>query len=288
MVGLRDHLDRFLARIDRGDEPRLALEELEKVLLAPLPKLLARLRRSLEAEPFGVEDLPADLVGRMRAPDGTVRVQIFPSSDMRGPDDVADFVRAVTAVTPNAAGVPLNLYEFGLVASRSFTQALASAIVIISLLLFVLWRRVRDVLVVMVPLLLGASLTATAAALLDIRFNFTNVVVIPLLFGIGVDSAIHLLQRSQEGLAEDEPLTGTATARAVYFSAITTMVSFGSLALAGHNGIESLGVMLTIGLVFTVLSVLIVLPALIGPPAGGTATRSTRVVADAAGTVTAN
>jgi len=267
MVALRDHLDRFLARVDRGDDPELALADLEHVLLDPLPDLLTRLRKSLQAEPFGVEDLPSDLVSRMRAPDGTVRVQIFPTSDMRGPDDVANFVRAVTAVTPNAAGVPLNLYEFGLVASSSFSQALVSAIVIISLLLLILWRRVRDVAVVMVPLLLGASLTATAAVLLDIRFNFTNVIVIPLLFGIGVDSAIHLLQRSQEGLGAGEHLTSTATARAVYYSAITTMVSFGSLALAGHNGVSSLGVMLTMGLVFTVLSVLIVLPALIEPPA---------------------
>lgn len=282
MIGLRDHLDTFLGRVDRGDDPGLALADLERVLLDPLPALLARLRRSLEAEPFGIEDLPAELVTRMRAPDGIIRVQIFPSSDMRGPDDVGNFVRAVTAVTPNAAGVPLNLYEFGLVASSSFTQALTSAIVIISLLLYVLWRRIRDVLIVMVPLALGASLTATAAAVLDIRFNFTNVVVIPLLFGIGVDSAIHLLQRSQEALAEGEQLTTTATARAVYYSAVTTMVSFGSLALAGHNGVESLGVLLTIGLVFTVLCVLIVLPALIAPAAGGPSRSEAVSMADGA------
>jgi hopanoid biosynthesis associated RND transporter like protein HpnN len=270
MVGLREHLDRFLARLDAGDDPETALADLERVLLEPLPELLARLRRALEAEPFGIADLPAPVVRRMVTADGTARVQVYPESDMNTADELDEFVLAVVAATPNAAGVPLNLYEFGQVTSRSFTQALVSAVVIISLLLYLLWRRLTEVLLVMAPLFLGASLTAATAVLFDIRFNFTNVVVIPLLFGIGVDSAIHLVQRANEGGPDAAALMSTPTARAVYYSAVTTMVSFGSLALAGHNGVESLGILLTTGLVYTVLSVLVVLPALLdwrdGPP----------------------
>lgn len=272
MVGLREHLDRFLARVDAGEDTRAALADLEAVLLAPLPDLLARLRKALLAEPFGIDDLPADIVRRMRAPDGTARVQVFPESDMKTGDDLDEFVIAVKAATPNAAGVPLNLYEFGQVASRSFNQALVSAVVIIAGLLYLLWRNVRDVLIVMAPLGLGAALTAATAAVFDIRFNFTNVVVIPLLFGIGVDSAIHLVQQAHEGRDTAASLMATPTARAVYYSAITTTVSFGSLSLAGHNGVESLGILLTVGLVYTVVCVLVVLPALLewraGPPPG--------------------
>lgn len=263
MASLREHLDRFLARVDAGDDPRTALSDLEGVLLDPLPALLARLRRSLAAEPFGIEDLPGDVARRMVAADGTARVQLYPSTALGTADELDDFVLAVRGATRDPAGVPINLYEFGQVASRSFYQALISAVVIISTLLFLLWRRLRDVLIVMGPLALGASLTAATAVLLDIRFNFTNVVVIPLLFGIGVDSAIHLVQRAHEGLADGEALMDTPTARAVYYSAVTTTVSFGSLSLAGHNGVESLGILLTIGLLYTVVCVLVVLPALL-------------------------
>jgi hypothetical protein len=98
--------------------------------------------------------------------------------------------------------------------------------------------------------------------ILDVRFDFINVVVIPLVFGIGVDSAIHLVQRARE-TGPGEKILGTATARAVFYSAVTTGVSFGSLALANHNGLSSLGVMLCFGLFYTVLSVLILLPALL-------------------------
>ena len=87
--------------------------------------------------------------------------------------------------------------------------------------------------------------------------------VIPLVFGIGVDSAIHLVQRARETDSAGGGLLGTATARAVFYSAVTTGVSFGSLALANHNGLQSLGVMLCFGLFYTVVSVLIVLPALL-------------------------
>ena len=98
-----------------------------------------------------------------------------------------------------------------------------------------------------------------------IAFNFANVVVIPLLLGIGVDSGIHLVHRAEQ-LARgsgDGELLGSTTARAVFYSALTTTVSFGTLALSGHRGVASLGVVLTIGMVLTVLSNLVVLPALL-------------------------
>ena len=113
-------------------------------------------------------------------------------------------------------------------------------------------------------MLCSALLTAASVALLGISFNLVNVIVIPLLLGIGVDSAIHLVhearQRARGAAAE---LLSTTTARAVLYSAVTTTVSFGSLALSGHRGMQTLGVLLTVGMVLTVASNLLVLPALL-------------------------
>ena len=118
------------------------------------------------------------------------------------------------------------------------------------------------------PLLLAAVLTGASVVVLDTAFNFANVIVIPLMFGIGVDSAIHLVHQAREegvgveGPAEDS-LLGSTTARAVLYSALTTIVSFGSLAFSSHQGMASLGVLLTIGMLLSVVCNLIVLPSLI-------------------------
>jgi hypothetical protein len=118
-------------------------------------------------------------------------------------------------------------------------------------------------LLVLAPLMLSSTLTCAAMVLLGVRFNFINVIVIPLLLGIGVDSGIHLVHRSKQLDPGGEPLLGTTTARAVFFSALTTAVSFGTLALSSHRGLASLGVVLTIGMLFTIVCNLVVLPALI-------------------------
>lgn len=263
LVQLREHLSVFLARVQTEPDPGPALIELETILLGPFPDHLTRLRKLLNPQPVALETLPRELRERMLAPDGTARVQVYPESDLHGGRELRHFVETVQKNAPNVAGVPLNLVEFAEVIRESFTQALVSAVIIISVLLFLLWLKFSDVLLVMIPLSLGAALTVATAVLLGIHFDFTNVVVIPLLFGIGVDSAIHMVQRAKEMPSSERDLLGTSTARAVFYSALTTDVSFGTLALAGQKGLASLGILLTIGLLYTVAAVLILLPALL-------------------------
>jgi hypothetical protein len=114
------------------------------------------------------------------------------------------------------------------------------------------------------PLALGSILTCASMALLDMSFNFANVLVLPLLFGIGVDSGIHLVHRARHDAANaGGSLVESATAGAVFYSAMTTTLSFGTLALSGHEGMHTLGVMLTIGMFWTVVANLVFLPALL-------------------------
>ena len=114
----------------------------------------------------------------------------------------------------------------------------------------------------MVPLMLAATFTVAAAVLMDIPFNFADVIVLPLLLGIGVDSGIHLVHRARVSQS-DANLLGTSTARAVAFSAMTTIASFGTMGFATHLGLATLGQLLTLGVSFTIVCNLLVLPALI-------------------------
>ena len=131
------------------------------------------------------------------------------------------------------------------------------------MLLWLLWRRISDVLLVLTPLILSSLLTCATMVLLNLPFNFANVIVIPLLLGVGANSGIHLVHRSKHVASSGEELLATTTARAVFFSALTTAVSFGTLAFSSHRGMASLGIVLSIGMILTIVCTLCVLPALI-------------------------
>ena len=124
-------------------------------------------------------------------------------------------------------------------------------------------RRIRDVLVIIAPLALAGLLTTAASIALSMPFNFANIIALPLLLGIGVDSALHMFHRYTNPVGSATPLLATSTARAILFSALTTTASFGNLAFSPHAGTASMGVMLSIGLVATLLCTLIVMPALL-------------------------
>jgi uncharacterized protein len=260
---LREKLAIFLARVQTDEDPGAALDKLDQLLLSGLPDQVARLKTAIGTGTVVRADLPDDLVARMIAADGQVRIQTFPKHDLGNEAAFIRFTEDVQSVDPLAAGVAINLVGFGQATRSSFQEALASAITIITLLLLALWRRIGPVLLVLSPLALSSLMTVAAMVLFDIPFNFGNIIVIPLLLGIGVDSGIHLVQRAQQTGGNAGDLMDSTTARAVFYSALTTTVSFGTLAFSSHRGMASLGVVLSIGMVATVIGNLIVLPALL-------------------------
>jgi len=199
----------------------------------------------------------------MVAADGSARIQVYPRESLIDEMAFSRFVADVQQIAPEAAGVAISLVGFADATKSSFRQALLSALIAIAVLLWLLWRRISDVLLVLAPLILSSLLTCAAMVLLDLPFNFANVIVIPLLLGVGANSGIHLVHRSKNIASSDEELLATTTARAVFYSALTTAVSFGTLAFSSHRGMASLGIVLSIGMILTILCTLIVLPALL-------------------------
>ncbi|MFQ5984283.1 MAG: MMPL family transporter [Alphaproteobacteria bacterium] len=267
---LADVLDRF--ETAAGDRPQ-ALAELESALLTFLPGRLERLRRALLAGPVGLDDLPRDLRARYIAADDRARVEVFPEQDISDNKVLSDFVAAVRTVAPDATDSPVLIVEAADAVVGAMRQATITAAVLITALLLMVLRSLRDALLVLLPLALAALLTVAASVLLDLPFNFANVVVLPLLMGLGVASGIHLVMRARVE-ADDVALLRTSTPRAVVLSALTTIASFGSLALSSHRGTASMGELLTIAIGFTLICTLIVLPALmalLGPRTKGQA-----------------
>ncbi len=258
---LRTTLAGFLADLEADPSDPSPLRALESTLLAGLPAQIGRLRNALEPSLVTRSDLPEAAVARMLSPDGAARIQAYPAEDPTQTGALDRFVAAVRSVSPEAVGLPVNVVAFGEVTARSLREALLLALALVSLLLLVLGRRPVDVALTLAPLVLASVGTVGVMALFDIRFNFANVIVLPLLLGTGVDSGIHLVSRARREPGAGAALARTVTGRAVFFSAITTLASFGTLATSAHRGISGLGLVLLIGMGLSILANLVALPA---------------------------
>jgi hopanoid biosynthesis associated RND transporter like protein HpnN len=237
---------------------------LRTALLTGLEQSLATLRGLIDAKPVTLESLPAELRDTWIAPDGRARVEVFPQGDARDPDVLERFVAAVRTIAPNATGTPVTIQEAGRLISGAFLQAGIIAVAAITLLLAAILRRARDVALVIAPLLLAALMTLAVAVAIGMKLNYANIIALPLLLGIGVAFDIYFVMNWRAGQTRH---LQSSTARAVVFSALTTMSAFGSLALSHDPGTAQMGMLLAISLACTLFCTLLVLPALLGPAA---------------------
>ncbi len=240
-----------------------ALAQLEDRLLATLEKRLEILAAALQARPIGLDDLPRSIIARQLAADGRARIEVYASEDISDNDALRRFVTAVRRIAPRATDSPVTILEAGDSVVAALRQAVLTALVLITLSLVVLLRSPLDAGLVLGPLLLAGVLTLAGTVAFNTPFNFANVIVLPLLLGLGVASGIHLVMRHRAESAAVS-LMRTSTPRAVLFSALTTIGSFGTLALSGHRGTASMGRLLTIAIAVTLACTLIVLPAMLG------------------------
>jgi len=251
-------LDKLLA--DTGREEDL-FGALEIGLLSNLEILLENLNDLMQAETIGIANLPKDLTSRYISDDGLYRVQVFPRNDITDIHNLKKFVTAVQTIAPDATDKPVTILESGRTISSAFRTAAILAFVLIALFLRIVFKRWIEVILVMFPVLLGLLYTMAAAVLLNIPFNFANIIVIPLLLGIGVDFSIHIINRTRDNFGPDTHILETSTSRAVLVSAFTTIISFGILSFMHHAGTASMGKLLTICISFILVSTLLVLPA---------------------------
>ena len=236
---------------------------LEHSLLDSLPGRLDSLAASLEADTVDKSSLPSDLSSRWVGLNGRYLLEISPVENLKDNDALERFVEQLQSKFPNVIGSPVVSVEAGHAVVSAFKQAFMTALIVILLLLFILLDSRRDALLIMIPLLMAALLTAGTSLLFSIPLNFANIIALPLLLGIGVDSGIHILHRFRTAPPENGIILATSSARAVLVSALTTIVSIGNLAFSSHLGTASMGKLLTIGISMTLLCTLIILPSLL-------------------------
>ena len=186
---------------------------------------------------------------------------MFPKEDVTERQNLMCFLHARRTLAPRAYGSPAVIPGAGKAIPCALYQAGAISICLIAVLIWLVLGRVQEVLLVFAPLMLAGLFPRATSAVFGLAFNFANVIVLPLLFGLGIAGAIHLVLRARSAPGLSTPME-TSTPRATLFSALTTMGSFGSIDLSGHPGTASMGVLLTIAITLTLLCTLVFLPAL--------------------------
>jgi len=261
---LQQRVDAFVNQADSTPIPADSYVQLEKNILGLLPFTIERLRTSLTPVPFGMDDLPREITSHWVSSTGLYRILITPEKDQNVPENLKEFVSQVQAIDNTVSGLPIFNQAGGVIVVNAFVKAFSGAFIAIVMLLLLMYRNVRKTLLVIMPLLLAALLTSASNVLLDNPFNFANIIALPLLLGMGIDSSILIMHRHHSSECEDENLLQSSTTRGIIFSSITTLCSFSSLAFTAHRGMASMGLVLAIGLTFTVMCSLIVLPAFSG------------------------
>ncbi|MFW5682910.1 MAG: MMPL family transporter, partial [Phycisphaeraceae bacterium] len=264
---LRDAVSVVVQRAEAMPEEDAAayLDELRERLLGTLPLALDRLERALSPRAVTLDTLPDELASHWVRGD-TWRVEVLPSerfetvSEMR---PAVDEVRQAAGAEYVTGGPVLQIASADAIV-QAFRRASVFALIGITLVLLVRLRSLWLTALVLVPLALGGVATGAFMVLVDMPLNFANVIALPLLLGIGVDNGIHMVHRREHGMPAHGNLLETTTARAVLFSALTTLCSFGNLAISPHPGMASMGIVLSVGVVLMLGCTLILLPAFFG------------------------
>jgi hopanoid biosynthesis associated RND transporter like protein HpnN len=259
---LREDLASLLAVLqsESGPGKKARLEQLQFSLLDTLPDTMNTLLEGLDAGPVTLETLPPDLTERWLSENGVYRIMITPRKDLNDNKNLREFVNEVRQLAPDATDLPVIYLESGNAIVQAFQQALVGALAAIVLVLLLTQRSIKNTLLILLPLLMTAILTGASTVIMDNPFNFANIIIIPLLFGLGVDGGIYIMYRLRNP-AEEVSVLRTSTARGVVFSGLTTLCSLVSMAFTPHLGLASMGQLLAIGLILMIVCTLIILPA---------------------------
>jgi hopanoid biosynthesis associated RND transporter like protein HpnN len=222
---------------------------------------LAALRGISDQEPPQLADLPPELVDRFVGIRHKLLLKVYARGNVWDMDKLAAFVRDVESIDPAVTGHPVQTCYASRHMQQSYIFTGLYALAAVFVLLWIDLRSLTHSLLAMTPLALGFVQMCGLLGWLNIPLNPANMIVLPVILGIGVDHGVHLVHawRQQRGRF----VLSDSTAVAVLLTATTTTASFGVLILARHQGLQSLGQVLTLGVTTCLFSSIVFFPALL-------------------------
>ena len=235
--------------------------EFQQALFNDVSETFAAIRNQDDRERLRIEDLPPALRNRFIGVTGKYLLQVYPKEDVWQRANQEKFVKELRMVDANVTGTPVQLYEYTTLLKNSYEQAAWYSLGAIVLMVLVHFRTFSAVVLSLLPVAVGSIWLGGLMGAFGIPFNPANIMTLPLVIGIGVTNGIHILNRFAE---ERNPgILAKSTGKAVFVSGLTAIAGFGSLILAKHQGIRSLGYVMSLGVALCMIAGLTFLPAVL-------------------------
>ena len=247
-------------------EPDLAekrLRNFSQLLFADYRNLMEELKANADVKPVKLEEIPETLRKRYISQKGKYVAHIYPSVDVWDLDERQKYLNDLRSVDPNVTGTAIHMFESTRLMTEGYVNGGLYAMTAIIIYVFFLFRNLRTVLFVLLPVLVGSIWTVGIMELIGLKLNMANLVILPLILGIGVVNGIHITHRYREEEDKHASILGKSTGQAVLLSSLTTMIGFGSMMVANHYGVFSLGMVLTLGVFNCLIASITFLPALL-------------------------
>ncbi|NTW99463.1 MAG: MMPL family transporter, partial [Geobacteraceae bacterium] len=258
-------LDSFFTTLEKEKDKNALgmLREFQGGMFAELPDKLKMMKESLKAVPVCESDIPPELMQRFVGRNGRLLLQVAARKEIFEREPLQEFVTQVKGVVPHATGEPVMVLESLTILRDSYLKAFIYAFIGITVILLINFRSIRYALLGILPLAAGLLLMIGGMRLLGVRFNSANIIVLPLILGVGIDSAIYIINRYRQGSETPAQVATRSAGVGVFLNALTILFSFGALMVAHHQGVFSIGAVMSLGMVASVAVFLAFLPALL-------------------------
>lgn len=228
-----------------------------------LRTLVGRLRIAASQPAPTIATLPSDLRRRFITKNGRFLGYVHPAESIFDRQSLAEFNAASYELSEDAIGFPVLFATRSSQITAGFATTFTVGVLLVLLILALDLRNVAHIALALVPVLVGVAWLVGLMRVLGLNFNLANLVAIPLILGVGIDNGVHMVHRFRlEGHAGITTLL-SHTGRAILVASLTTMVGFGSLGLAAHRGMASLGILLLLGVGASMIAAIAVLPNLL-------------------------
>lgn len=263
LLALRLAISDFRVKMLSGD-PSIPkrLQEFQQALFDDIRQTFETIQNQDTSSRLRPEDLPPTVHNQFIGRTGKFKVEVFPKNDIWKHENQRAFIAQIkeaVGAQDDVTGTPVQLYEYTTLLKESYQQAALYALIAIAIMVLLHFRSLTCLILSLLPVAIGSIWTAGLMGFFGIEFNPANIMTLPLVIGIGVTNGIHILNRVAE---EQNPgILAKSTGKAVLVSGLTALTGFGSLILAKHQGIQSLGYVMALGIAACMIAGLTFLPA---------------------------
>jgi len=260
-----DKLEALLAKLPRGETRQAGpgLQQLQDQIARDFTDKLTSFQKNLVPRLVKPGDAPPELKHRYIGTSGGYLLRIHPAVDIWQQAGAEGFVTSLRRVDPDVTGPPITSFEAIRLIRHGYFQGTLYALLLVTILTLAVLRSVRGTALALVPLALGVLWTIGFMHVFGLEFNLANVWALPLIIGTAAEFGLNIFVRFQEGRDTGEPTLAQSTVMAVVLNGFTTMAGFSSLMMAHHRGIFGLGLLLTVGMIASLVASLAVLPVLL-------------------------